>query len=66
MAAEIKLSREMYDELKRRERQLLDLLPQCDRFDQCGMDSGAYRGVLQNLLLQIQQIEQQFATPPPK
>jgi hypothetical protein len=64
--SEIKLSREVYDQLKRDERKLLDLLPQCDRLDACQIDTGSYRGVIQSLLDNISQLENQFANPPPK
>ncbi len=64
--AEITLTRELYDQLKRDERSLLELLPQCDKLEACKIDSGSYRAVIQSLLADIKAVEDQFATPPPK
>lgn len=64
--AEIKLSRELYDILKKQESELLAAIPTCDKMDACNFDTGAYRAVIQSALNDIQQLEMQFASPPPK
>ena len=61
--AEIRLSTESYETIKRDQRRLLDLLPRCDQFDSCGIDTTQYRTVIQQLLNDIEQLEVQFVGP---
>lgn len=66
MSEQIKLTREAYDELKKAERRFLDLLPKCDSFEACGIDANQYRGLIQQRLQEISEIEARFATPAPR
>jgi len=54
-----------FDELKRMERRLTDMLPILDRAESCGVECQTFREVVQEFLRRFGLFESNFFTPPP-
>lgn len=58
--AEIKLSKERYAELLRAERALLDLLPEYDKAESCGIDCSPLKALHDEYMERIQSIKDNY------
>jgi len=61
MATTTKLPTELINELKRSERALMDLLPELDKAEQCGIDCQEYRTIRDEAVERISKLLQHFA-----
>lgn len=59
-------TREAYEQLKREQRKLHDMLVTFDKAEACGVDCQQLRLINEELLNNLTAIEQHFMTPPPR
>lgn len=59
-------TRKDYDELKRVQRLLHDLLPECDKLEACGKEADGYRAIIAEIAKYLTAIETHYFTPPPE
>ena len=57
----IKLTKERYQQLLKAERELLDLLPEYDKLEECGVDCTSLRQVNADRLPQIAALKKHYA-----
>lgn len=55
-----------YDKLKDLQRKLHDLLPICDDAEACGVETAAWRGLIEETQRTLTEIESRFMSPIPK
>lgn len=61
MASQFTLTPAQYQKLLQTERQLHDLLPECDAAENCGIEVQNYRDVIANMLARISNIKATYA-----